>query len=282
VILGPGGGGILLESAGGGTSFCLHGAHERRQPRSGCQEGRLTVAGPVDPHATAVRLRLSDGRSVSSSTYEVPASAGGPARIYVQALSGPAPIPVSLTELAPDGRALRTVALRPVHGCRREPVAPPPISVTLVRGQTPAGQPFAITGNTFFGGGPPRRLSSTFTLFLIAGDAEREPTEGGYRREVLSWHAGIGCGGNPFAILYGVLAPPAENVIARVAGTTVALTRVPIPPRMHAHGVLVYGVFRALPSELTVQARDGRTLRRIDLRRRGAESAQFCEGYGEG
>jgi hypothetical protein len=50
---------------------------------------------------------------------------------------------------------------------------------------------------------------------------------------------------------------------------------------MHAKGPLVYGVFSALPSELTVLGDDGTTVYGENLQSKATEAAQFCEGYAE-
>ena len=70
-------------------------------------------------------------------------------------------------------------------------------------------------------------------------------------------------------------------MVARTAQGTVALNIVPVEPRMHAKGPLVYGVFSALPSELTVLGANGSTLYTEDLQAKATEAAQFCEGYAE-
>jgi hypothetical protein len=43
----------------------------------------------------------------------------------------------------------------------------------------------------------------------------------------------------------------------------------------------VYGVFTALPSQLTVLAANGSTVYTENLQGKAAEAAQFCEGYAE-
>jgi hypothetical protein len=56
---------------------------------------------------------------------------------------------------------------------------------------------------------------------------------------------------------------------------------VPIESRLHTKGQLVYGVFSALPSELTVLGADGSSVYTEDLQAKATEAAQFCEGYEE-
>jgi hypothetical protein len=70
-------------------------------------------------------------------------------------------------------------------------------------------------------------------------------------------------------------------VVARTPEGAVALDAIPVEPRVHAKGPLVYGVFNALPSELTVLGANGSTLYAENLQAKAAEAAQFCEGYAE-
>jgi hypothetical protein len=45
---------------------------------------------------------------------------------------------------------------------------------------------------------------------------------------------------------------------------------------------LLYGVFRAVPSELIVRRSDGTTLYTESLSAKAREETEFCEGYAEG
>jgi hypothetical protein len=86
---------------------------------------------------------------------------------------------------------------------------------------------------------------------------------------------------HPYAIIYGILAPPGKTVIAQTPQGAIPLNLVPLKPRLHAKGALVYGVFSALPSELTVLGANGTTIHTENLQSKAAEAAQFCEGYAE-
>jgi hypothetical protein len=274
--------GILVIAGEGETGFCLQGSRAARAPRTACEQGMITVFGTVDPGARTARLRLSDGRTVTSPTYAVPAGAGGPARIYVQAVRGPGPIPVSLTEIAGDGRVLRTVVLKAIHGCRRRPQPPQPISTLLVRGQSPTGRPFAIVGDTFFDvEGRSHRVTATFQALLIGGP-EEETLHRERSASPLSLHIAHACPPASYTIFYGRLAPRGVAVLARTSTGLLPLARVAIPARMHARGALVWGVFTSFPAELVVEGHGGRVLRRVPLAPRAREDAEFCEGYGEG
>jgi hypothetical protein len=84
-----------------------------------CDEGLLAIEARMLTRATRARLLLSNGRKISSPVLILPADHGGPAGFYYQVLRGPAPIPVSLTELDAHGRTLRVLKLRKVTGCTK-------------------------------------------------------------------------------------------------------------------------------------------------------------------
>lgn len=90
-----------------------------------------------------------------------------------------------------------------------------------------------------------------------------------------------GAGDLPKGVLYGILLPPGKSVVAQTPQGAVALNVVPVEPRVHAKGPLVYGVFSALPSELTVLGANGSTLYTENLQAKATEAVQFCEGYTE-
>ena len=75
--------------------------------------------------------------------------------------------------------------------------------------------------------------------------------------------------------------PPATSVVARTSQGAVTLNVVPVEPRVHPKGPLAYGVFSALPSELTVLGPNGSTVYTENLQAKATEAAQFCEGYAE-
>jgi hypothetical protein len=226
-----------------------------------------------------VRLLLSDGRSVSSRVVLVPASLGGPAAVYVQALRGPSPVPVSLMELDQRGRTIGVFRLRAVRGCRTEVPTEPPAPVELARGRTPQGLAFTIYANSFtFAGHAPSFSLDLSTDSTVVGGSERTP---GPRSRTLSWSLATECTPAPYAILYGVLHVAGDTVLARTASGLVPLARVRIPARLHAGGSLVYGAFATVPTELLIRDRNGRTVRSEDLAAKAAEEAQYCEGYAE-
>jgi hypothetical protein len=89
------------------------------------------------------------------------------------------------------------------------------------------------------------------------------------------------CQPHEFAIVYGILSPPGDSVLARTPAGLVPLTKVAIAADLHSGGPLVYGVFSTLPSELVVLRSDGSTLYSESLATKGKEEAEFCAGYAE-
>jgi hypothetical protein len=61
--------------------------------------------------------------------------------------------------------------------------------------------------------------------------------------------------------------------MAQTPQGAVALNVVPVEPRVHAKGPLVYGVFSALPSELTVVGANGSTVYTESLAGKGGGSS---------
>jgi hypothetical protein len=70
-------------------------------------------------------------------------------------------------------------------------------------------------------------------------------------------------------------------VLARVSGKLVPLRKVAIPARLHAGGVLAYGAFSPLPSELLVRGADGKIIAREDRNEAAKSDTETCEGEAE-
>jgi hypothetical protein len=92
--------------------------------------------------------------------------------------------------------------------------------------------------------------------------------------------------GSPVQARHGAVARShttlgAESVAAKQIARECPGVVVPVEPREHAKGPLVYGVFSTLPSELTVLAANGSTIYTENLRAKATEAAQFFEGYAE-
>jgi hypothetical protein len=207
----------------------------------------------VPSSVRTARLLLSDGRTISSRVVRIPRRYGGPGGIYVQAVRGCSPYPISLTELDTNGDVVRVVQLKLLR-CHREPPEKRPTFVKLAEGATPEGEPFRIEGIAFQFGG-----HTSFNVGLNAGlFARRNVIEvGDVKPKAFPWSLAMECPPHEFAIVYGILSPPGNSVLARTSAGLVPLTKVAIAADLHSKGPLVYGVFSTLPSELVVLRSDG-------------------------
>jgi hypothetical protein len=247
-----------------------------RHPALFCEVGIETIQTAVPASVRSVRLVLADGRTIESRVVRVPRRDGGPAGIYAQEIHGSTSHAMSLVELNAGGDVVLTVEL-PRYRCvkpRKEPEELP-TDTELASGRTPEGETFTISTFGSFNGEP--------SLSVDAGvDPElNEPAIGPGASKAFLWSLSIGCTPHPYAILYGILVPPGKSVVARTTQGAVALNVVAVEPRAHAKGPLVYGVFSALPSELTVLGANGSTVYTENLQAKATEAAQFCEGYAE-
>jgi hypothetical protein len=260
---------------GPNNPICLSSPQYRR-PAHFCEVGIETIQTAVPAAVRSVRLVLADGRTIQSRVVRVPRRAGGPAGIYAQELRGSASHAISLLELNAGGGVVLAVKL-PRYRCvkpRKTPEELPTVT-ELASGRTPEGETFTI--RTF------GSLNDEPYLSVDAGvdPGLNEPAIGLGASKAFPWSLSIGCAPHPYAILYGILAPPGESVVAQTPQGAVALNVVPVQPRLHAKGPLVYGVFDAVPSELTVLGANGSTVYTENLQAKVTEAAQFCEGYVE-
>jgi hypothetical protein len=109
--------GPLISSFGGSVCAIATGAPPAEQSVR-CAVGLLRVQARMLPTAKSAELLLSDGRKLDSPVLAMPAGvAGAPGGFYFQAVRGPSPTPVSLTELDVGGQPLTTLALPPVQRC---------------------------------------------------------------------------------------------------------------------------------------------------------------------
>lgn len=265
----------VLIVGGPNNPICLS-SPQYRHPAAFCEVGIETIQTAVPASVRSVRLVLADGRTIESRALRVPRRDGGPAGIYAQEIRGSTSHAVSLVELNADGSVALTVEL-PRYRCvkpRKEPEEFPS-GTELASGHTPEGEPFTISAFGKFNGEP--------SLSVDAGvDPElNEIAIGPGAIKAFPWSLSIGCAPHPYAILYGILVPPGESVVARTPQGAVALNVVPVEPLVHAKGPLVYGVFSALPSELTVLGANGSPVYTEDLQVKATEAVQFCEGYAE-
>jgi hypothetical protein len=263
-----------LIMGGPNNPICLSQPHERH-PALFCEVGIETIQTAVPASVRSVRLVLADGHSIQSRVVRVPHRDGGPAGIYAQEIRGSSSHAVSLIELnARDGVVL---ALHlPRYRCVKTANEVELLTNTgLATGHTPEGEPFTISAFGSIDGKP------FLSVNTGVDPKEDETTVGPNATKAFPWSLSIGCAPHPYAILYGILTPPGKSVTARTPEGAVALNVVPIEPRLHAKGQLVYGVFSALPSELTVLGANGSTVYSENLQAQATEAAQFCEGYAE-
>jgi hypothetical protein len=247
-----------------------------RHPALFCEVGIETIQTAVPASVRSVKLVLLDGRTIESRVVRVPRRDGGPSGIYAQEIRGSTSHAKSLVELNAGGNIVLALEV-PRYRCvkpRKELEAFPTVT-ELASGRTPEGETFEIRSFGRFNGQP--------SLSVDTGvDPEvNEPAIGSGASKAFPWSLSIGCAPHPYAILYGILVPPGSSVVAQTPQGAVALSVVPVQPRVQAKGPLAYGVFSALPSELTVRGANGSTVYTENLQAKATEAEQFCEGYAE-
>jgi hypothetical protein len=298
----------LLEglSSGEGTSRCVSRSDVEPKPAVQCDSGLLTIEADLLPAARNVRLLLSSQRTVTSPAVRVPKRLGGPAGLYYQVVRGPSPIPVSLTELDAHGNTLTVLKLPAVVECAKNPIKHAPGGIVrLIHENVPGGPSFTIRAERFRDLGVSyfelkaevgeQRLFSTGAEIggLFGTESESEPGPprgllgraipiGGFGKGALfAPHTSGGCEPQPYAIVYGLLKAPRDTVLARVSGKLVPLRKVAIPARLHAGGVLVYGAFSPLPSELVVRSPAGKIIASENRSEAAKADTETCEGEAE-
>jgi hypothetical protein len=265
----------VLIVGGPNNPICLSSPHYRH-PALFCEVGIETIQTAVPASVRSVRLVLADGRAIQSRVVRVPRRNGGPGGIYAQEIRGNKSHAVSLVELNASRSVVLTVRL-PRYRCVKRGNEPGELLAApdLASGRTPEGETFAISSFGSFNNEP--SLSVDVGVKPNLNEPAIEPGAS----KPFSWSLSIGCAPHPYAILYGILAPPGKSVVAQTTQGAVALNMVPVPSRIHANGPLAYGVFSALPSELTVLTANGSTVYTENLQAKNTEATQFCEGYAE-
>ena len=274
----------------GNESWCFSNRRdEKAEPSVDCNEGRLTISATTLAHTTLVRLRMSDGHTVSSPPIRVPRRLGGPIGLYYQVVRGPSPIPRLLTELDASGHVLRITHLPRIVECTKHPIKYLPGGRrTLATGAVPGGGPrFSIVTKRY------RFLGKVY--FNLEVQVQQEPR--GFLGGPIGGGSGsgrlvfgrsprafapedtTGCTPRPYEILYGLLRDPGQTVLAGGPGPSAPLTVVPLPASLHERGVLVYGAFSPPPATLTLRDSAGRTLGTQPLE--AQEFVETCEGEAE-
>ena len=286
------------------NEVCLR-SHPRAL-RAQCRDrGLLTIEAQTLPGARSVRLNFSDGRQIASRVAIVPAKLGGPAGFYYQVVRGPAPIPVSLTEVDAHGKALRTVKLPRTAECVKQSLKRLHSTIrTIASDSLPQGPSFSISGerSSGFSIGGKRSTSIGAPRFELRVEVAPEE-EGG---DLISGAGGIaligssvggpptpksspfalqmttGCQPHEYTILFGLLRAPADTVLARSPGSLQPFQKVRIPASLHVRGVLAYIPLAAVPSEVLVRTPTGKTVLTENLAHRAGEAKETCEGEAEG
>jgi hypothetical protein len=212
----------------GVNEVCLSRSHPRA-PSVQCRgRGLLTIEAQTLPSTRTVRLRLSDGRQITSRVATVPAKLGGPAGFYYQVVRGPAPIPVTLTEVDAHGTVLRTVSLPGTGRCAAEqpPKRLPGGNRTIAHGALPQGPSFSIIGERY-------NLMGKIHFDLrieVAAEAEISGLIGGTTTVVgghlkprpgppFALKLRMGCQPHEYTILYGVMEASTDMVLVRSSGS---------------------------------------------------------------
>jgi hypothetical protein len=198
-----------LIQGGPNNPICLSSPHYRR-PALFCEVGIETIQTAVPASVRSVRLTLADGRTIESRVVRVPRRDGGPAGIYAQEIRGNTSHAVSIVELNAGGGVVLTMKL-PRYRCVKRHNKPEglPTITELASGRTPEGETFTISAFGSFNGEP-------FLSVDTGVDPElNEITIGPGATKAFPWSLSIGCTPHPFAILYGILAPPGTSVVAR-------------------------------------------------------------------
>jgi hypothetical protein len=300
--------GGLLEalSSGDDTSRCLSASRVAPEPAVDCSSGLLIVEVSLLPATHSVRLLLSNQRTLTTPAIRVPTSRGGPAGLYYQALRGPSPIPVSLSELDAQGTTLTALKLPAVVECTKHPIkyarggivrlvheSPPQIPAFTIHAER-----YRDLGTAYFklkADVSEQRLFSTGgirgSLFGSESESEPGPAQAGLGHAFrvggldegskFAPHTSDGCEPEPYAIVYGLLKAPRDTVLAQVAGKLLPLRKVTIPARLHAGGVLAYGAFSPLPSELLVRNPAGKIIASEDRSSAAQADTETCEGEAE-
>ncbi len=271
-------------SSGGGSGAlrCLSGGVPKAHPEVRCEEGAIEVLSTTMAATRDVRLALSDGRTIVSRPIPVAKRYGGPAGVYFQAVPGPSPYPVSLSELDAAGRVLRSVPLRAVKHCRQPQPSAAPIIRDLVRGRTPAGQSFTITAASSVTNG--HRSVSFFASGLGGPSLEESQAAapGPAAAKYFPWTLTVGCQAQTESIIYGQLKRPGTTVLVATATTPLSpLTEVPLPAALKLKGTLAYALRAGVPTELVVRGASGAVLVKEDLMARAKRETEYCEGYAE-
>lgn len=173
----------------GGASGCYSRGEVTTPPFVNCDEGRLTIEAQTPAAVRSARLRMSDGRQITSRVAFVPARLGGPTGFYYQVVRGPSPIPVSLAELDAHGKVLRALKLHRFVGCTKHLLKFLKRGIrALVHGRVPQGPTFSIVGEAY------RFLGHIhFALDVETSHGGGGESPSGQKPNVFSWSLWTAC-----------------------------------------------------------------------------------------
>lgn len=248
---------------------CYSPSEISREASVECFDGLLVVH-LVAPSATRrIRLDLSNGKSITSPVMMVPRILGERRALYYQALHGPAPIPISATELDARGVALSRIRAVRVKECSRGTEYSMLGRRVLVTTKAPGDATLSIISHTISILGK-RHLG---LQVAIAGPRPAATGEAVLRPAApFAWGIGRVCRPVGYTFIYGLLSVPQAKIYVKVGTTLRSFRRVAIPAAIQRNSVLAYTIVHAIPSELIVRSH-GKIVRRKDLRRILAGSA---------
>jgi hypothetical protein len=154
--------------------------------------------------------------------------------------------------------------------------------VRLVHSRVPHGPSFTIVGERYrFLGrvyvdekAELSDMGSTSTGSVVWSESNSNNPS---KERLFVAHTSEGCEPHPFELVYGLLSTTKDTVLARLAGRLEALHRVAVPPQLHTSGMLVYGAFSTLPTELVVHDARGRTVFTEDRGKLAELERQQCK-----
>lgn len=257
----------IHEGSRRGAHILCYSVYARpERPQVECLGGVLVIHMPLAAEVTRVRLTLSNRHSVTSPVITVPRNLGGPRSLYYQAVRGPSPIPVAITELSANGQVLGTSpVVRRIPECTPQIVERVPGStrgIAVVRAPGRQTLTFSSYANRVFGrvrSAIKVRLTGVHTTVVGSGPLRYAPP--------LHWMASRVCDSHPFTVTYGVLESPSDIPVVRVGRNTHVMNHVMLPPATGWTGVFIYAVTRRTPADVAVETPGGEVIVSEEVRR---------------
>lgn len=268
------------DGSGSGSNACL-GEDARSRPSGSCSgpPGPVeTIEFATPPAVRRVRVRFSNGRTVTASVAQIPTKEGGPAGLFIDAFRGYHPYPVSAQELDRKGKVLRTLSLNQLR-CTKVPPGGPsggPQFIDLATVTTPYGEPLTIQGTLLRFGG-----HTEFSLGPQSTRGNQVTSEELGQSKQFQWSLSTECAAHPYTLIDGILIAPDASVLVRTQAGLTPLTKVELAASTHAPGPLFYGVYTTPPTEIIVERSNGSTLYTENITAKATEETEFCEGYAE-